>query len=123
MPSALRDRLRSLPLTMLGPLIVAAIIAGYGLKCIALQNGTFIDSDRRGKWGRYGVPIYVKGRPALAVGEGYLCVGLFFLLFPGRRLNEDDTPLVYVIRCICSLASLAFAFWFWHIAHHQIFGS
>lgn len=100
---------------------IPLVILCYGLKCIVVQQGKFMDAQTRGKWGRGGVIITVKGPPAVTAGWGYVCGALFWVLYPGRSTGETSLP-VYVSRLLLSFASLILMFLMWHVAHGQRFG-
>jgi hypothetical protein len=116
-----RDRSKRVSMTMLVPLIIAAVIAGYGIKCMVVHQGKFMDSALRGKWGQ-GVLVSIKGPAAVTVGLGYLCCGMFWVLFPGKRKYSDVSLLLYVTRYVCALGSLILMLWLWRLAHNQGLG-
>jgi hypothetical protein len=99
---------------------IAVLIASYGLKCIVLQRGTYPDTQhRRGFHSR--VLFTVHGAAAVSAGLGYLSLGMFWALYPGKW-HPGNSLTVYIIRSVLCAASLILAFSMWQIAHNQRLG-
>jgi hypothetical protein len=105
---------------MIAYYLIAVFFFYYGIKCIALQHGNLIVGSH---WVRRSfrlVPVH--DAPAITAGLSYICIGLFWVFFPGKRARANWSGPV-IMRVLLSVGFAVLWITLLIVAHKQQFGA